>query len=267
MLIGTAVVGATTMIFSIIMALTEGLRFDEDAATHLAACRELAARGFRPAAVSAVERELGGRLVAASVWHHPVMAEKARDELALRQGLRRGRPAPVGTGGRRLAAAPPHPRPATANLPHPPPAGSGRRPRGTGAAVDAETDVSAKGAVAVLGEFPADRLVVDVHDELAAKARRRTADHPDSGLHAAADWLLRQWRHPGRRSRGIDRRLTAAKVEDRRWFVTRVGHTLAVVAGPVEFSWVRPGRSRSGFNRKQSHRRASPRSSPSRPGR
>jgi formylglycine-generating enzyme required for sulfatase activity len=74
------------------------------------------------------------------------------------------------------------------------------------------------------------------------------------------DWLLRHGRqgladrkldwHQGDALRAIDRDLAGQPPKDRNWFVTRQGHTLAVVQGPVEFTMgsprYEPGRNRSG---------------------
>ncbi len=53
-------------------------------ADHVIRCRELAGKGYRPAALTTIE--VGdGRLLGGSVWHRPVVPESARDALARRQ--------------------------------------------------------------------------------------------------------------------------------------------------------------------------------------
>lgn len=73
-------------------------------------------------------------------------------------------------------------------------------------------------------------------------------EHPDPGLHAAAEWLLRQWKQE-RQLAGIDQ--AAAQDRDAQlerirqklvngsktpeWYVNGQGQTLVVIPGPVEF--------------------------------
>src|SRR5262249_31746510 len=57
----------------------------QEPASHLEDARELAARGFRPTALSVSASPDGLRLVAASVWHPPALSEEARDARAARQ--------------------------------------------------------------------------------------------------------------------------------------------------------------------------------------
>jgi formylglycine-generating enzyme required for sulfatase activity len=86
------------------------------------------------------------------------------------------------------------------------------------------------------------------------------------------DWLLRHgrqgmadrrldWRQ-GDALRAIDRDLAGRPAVDRNWFVTKEGHTLAVIRGPVEFAMGSPGHEpgRDKRNDESLHRARIPRS-------
>jgi eukaryotic-like serine/threonine-protein kinase len=58
---------------------------------------------------------------------------------------------------------------------------------------------------------------------------------PDSGIHGAAEWTLRQWKQQ-EKLKELDAELM--KVKDwgeRRWYVNKQGQTFALIKGPVEF--------------------------------
>jgi formylglycine-generating enzyme required for sulfatase activity len=58
---------------------------------------------------------------------------------------------------------------------------------------------------------------------------------PDSGIHGAAEWTLRQWNEQAK-LKAADADLIQRKDRgDRRWLVNSQGQTFAVIEGPVEF--------------------------------
>ena len=58
---------------------------------------------------------------------------------------------------------------------------------------------------------------------------------PDSGIHGATEWTLRQWKQQ-EKLKTVDIDLVELKDRgDRRWFVNSQGQTFAVIEGPVEF--------------------------------
>ena len=77
-------------------------------------------------------------------------------------------------------------------------------------------------------------------EPLAARLLDLYRNDPDSGIHGAAEWVLRRW--------GQREKLEALNVElrmlpdrgGRRWFVNGQGQTFAVIDGPVEFSMGSP---------------------------
>jgi formylglycine-generating enzyme required for sulfatase activity len=96
-----------------------------------------------------------------------------------------------------------------------------------------------------LGEFSGEQLSAKQQEALVAGLLRWYRDDPDPGIHSAIDWLLRHerqgnaarklaWQQDEGLTR-IDRELAGRPPQDRRWYVTREGHTLAVVRDPIEF--------------------------------
>jgi formylglycine-generating enzyme required for sulfatase activity len=89
--------------------------------------------------------------------------------------------------------------------------------------------------ILAVGTYGRDGLAPGARETLTAKLLDVYRNDPDSGVHGAAAWTLRQW--------GQHEKLTAIDAElarltdrgDRRWFVNSQGQTFAVIEGPVEF--------------------------------
>jgi len=105
----------------------------------------------------------------------------------------------------------------------------------------AEKDSSARRALLLsLGEFKDDQLVAELRKPFLQRVRQDYRDDPDPGIHSAAEWLLRKWKHE-QSVEEIDRGLATGKMEaNRQWYVTRQRHTLGVTPGPAEFSMGSP---------------------------
>ncbi len=140
----------------------------------------------------------------------------------------------------------------------------GGKPQPLAERLDAETDVSIRRAlVLALGEFP---LVVD--DALAAKLQQIYESADDPGLHAAAEWLLRQAQQDlfltiaqkrdaskeqrDRRTAGILQKLKTEK--SRQWLVTSEAQTMVAIPGPVEFIMGSPESEAGRFDDEPQHR-------------
>ena len=117
--------------------------------------------------------------------------------------------------------------------------------------LERENDVSARRAlILALGEFDGEALPLALRMNLASRLLDLYRTDPDPGVHSAIDWLLRHGRQglADRRTdwneaealRRMDRELAGPPQFGRRWFVMAEGHTLAVVAGPVEFTMGSP---------------------------
>jgi formylglycine-generating enzyme required for sulfatase activity len=112
--------------------------------------------------------------------------------------------------------------------------------------LETETDVSARRALILsLGKFTGEQLSITKRKPLIAKLLRWYRSDPDPGIHAAIDWLLRYGRQ-GERPRALDWRqsLALARIDEqlagrapekRNWYVSKAGHTMVVLHGPVEF--------------------------------
>jgi formylglycine-generating enzyme required for sulfatase activity len=112
------------------------------------------------------------------------------------------------------------------------------------ARLEDEKEVSARRALLLsLGEFGLDRLGQDQRLKLLPRLLHLYRDDPDSGIHGAAEWLLRQWQaREGLRK--IEQRSATGKVEGRRrWYINRQGQAMMVVAHVGEF-WMGEGNER-----------------------
>jgi formylglycine-generating enzyme required for sulfatase activity/serine/threonine protein kinase len=138
------------------------------------------------------------------------------------------------------------------------------RPYGIPAAVvldrlQVEKDVSARRALLLsLGEYPPDKVPVDrvVQDYPSDVARMVLAiatvfalvdrlvqeyrDDPDPSIHAAIEWLLRQWHEDARLPRLTNHKPKAPAPGEPTWYVNGQGQTLTVIPGPVEFQMGSP---------------------------
>ncbi len=164
-----------------------------DPTAHLARCRDLAAKGYRPAALTVVEA--GGRPLTGSVWWRPVMPEVAKDALAKRQAQAAVALLQLGAAERvwPLLEHSPDPR-VRSFLVHK------FEPLATEPALllgrlEGEREVSRRRALLLgLGAYPVGRLGAAVRDRWLGRLRQWYRDEPDAGLHGAVEWLLRRWR-------------------------------------------------------------------------
>ena len=195
---------------------------------HLRWCRDQAAQGFRPVAVSAK----GGAVV--SLWHRPLPTEAEREAAARRQasggrGPAAPRPAPA-----RLGTAAPQPRPTRARLVDARPRRNRRQPRplarpARGRAGRLGPPVAAAGPGRILAGGAGREPGVGAGGR--ALPDRPGPRHPLRGRVAA------QAPSPG--GRGAAPAVPPAP--DRNWFRNGEGQTFAVVRGPVDFLMGSPG--------------------------
>jgi formylglycine-generating enzyme required for sulfatase activity len=115
--------------------------------------------------------------------------------------------------------------------------------------LDEEPDVTVRRALLLsLGpeEFGAPAWTPGLKKRLLSRAREVYRTEDDPGLHAAAEWLLRQWGQGewlrqtdeawARRLANIRRLLAGEKGKAKpQWYVNGQGQTMVVVPGPVEF--------------------------------
>jgi serine/threonine protein kinase/formylglycine-generating enzyme required for sulfatase activity len=199
---------------------------------HRTQTRTLAADGFRPCSISALE--LGGRTVIASVWHRPLVPLEEQTTLARRQAQaaltlirlhspRRAWPVfqlcPDPTARSFLVRdVVPFNVDLMALLER----------------LHAEPDVSSRRAlVLALGEFPVERLGEARRDAI-ERLLRQYQSEGDAGLHGALAWTLDRWGERSARAE-IDRKLAGKPEETKSWYVSPGGATMVVQNGPMEY--------------------------------
>jgi formylglycine-generating enzyme required for sulfatase activity len=215
-----------------------------DPERHQERCRELAAQGFRPVALSVAR--VGGELRTASLWQRPVVADADKEELAKRQAnaavalLRLGQAGPVWP----LLQHQPDPRLRSYLI---------QRLGLLGAepqtliqrALTGQPELSEKRALLLcLGDFGEKALPPAERAALLPDLLKLYRDDGDPGIHGAAEWLLRQWQQT-EKLQAIDAELKkrdgeAAKGEKmppggRRWYVNGQGQTMVLIPNPPEF--------------------------------
>ena len=89
--------------------------------------------------------------------------------------------------------------------------------------------------ILALGTYGTEGLSPGEREPLIGKLLDLYRNDPDSGIHGAAEWTLRQWKQQ-EKLKELDAELMKLKDRgDRRWFVNGQGQTFAVIEGPVEF--------------------------------
>ncbi len=228
-----------------------------DPAAQLRKCRELIAQGFRPVSWSASQTTTEGPLVTASVWHRPVITEVTRDRLAERQARAAVALVRMGDAVRvwPLLRHGPDPRLRSfiVNWLNP----LGADPKLTAAELDRldspakrhpplatremdailfhpETSVR-RALILALGTYGVEGSSLSGREPLIGKLLDLYRNDPDSGIHGAVEWTLRQWMQQEKLKELDAELMKVADWADRRWFVNSQGQTFAVVEGPVEF--------------------------------
>ena len=228
-----------------------------DPAAHLQKCRELIAQSYRPVSWSVSKTATEALPITASVWHRRKITEATKDRIAERQAraavalVRMGKAeevwsllrhsadprlrsfivnllSPLGTDPELIAAelkridpdAKPTPvqgqQKMDAILFHP------------------ETSMR-RALILALGTYGTEGLSPGEREPLIGILVDLYRNDPDSGIHGAIDWTLRQWQQQDKLKK-VDAQLMKVKDwGDRRWFVNSQGQTFAVIEGPVEF--------------------------------
>ena len=255
--------------------------FGLDPTTHLQQCRELVAQGYRMVALSVARTSPGGLPITASVWHRPVITEETRDQLAERQAragvalVRMDKAEEVWPLLRHsadprlrsylvnwLSALGADPRVFASELDRIPPTAKPTPAQGQ-QLMDAilfhpETSMR-RALILVMGTYGREELSPSEREPLIGKLFDLYRNDPDSGIHAAAEWTLRQWKQQ-EKLKELDAELMKVKDwGDRRWFVNSQGQTFAVIEGPVEFRMGSPPEEADRFTGEILHQRNIPR--------
>src|SRR5262249_12421599 len=119
---------------------------------------------------------------------------------------------------------------------------------------DEEPDVTIRRALLLsLGEFNENTLLPAARQTLLPKVQDTYRTDADPGIHAAAEWLLRQWRQEAwlkqlndewakdkeqreQRLHVVQKLLTKEKEKaPLQWYVNGQGQTMVIIPGPVQF--------------------------------
>ncbi len=233
-------------------------------------------RGFRPVAWSVARTGGDSPLVTASAWRRPLVSESIKDERAERKAraaialIRLGKPEsawpllvhspdprlrsfminrlkPMGVqpgpiarefnridGGGAARRAP-------AQQPTATDGGAPRSSPGKMESILFNPDSSTRRAlIQALGKYPLEALPAAERDPLVDKLAVLHRDDPDAGIHAAAEWTLRQWNKPDKLATSGASSIDLSARGDRRWYVNRLGQSFAVIDGPVDFTMGSP---------------------------
>jgi formylglycine-generating enzyme required for sulfatase activity len=138
--------------------------------------------------------------------------------------------------------------------------------------LETETEISVRRALILcLGEFTDEQLPAVQRQPVIDRLLDWYRHDPDPGVHGAIDWLLRHarqgkgkrpldWHHAEALDK-IDRKLAGQPPDERGWYVTRDGQTLAVVRDPPEFAMGSPDyETDRGGTQERLHRQRIPRS-------
>jgi serine/threonine protein kinase/formylglycine-generating enzyme required for sulfatase activity len=115
-----------------------------------------------------------------------------------------------------------------------------------------EQDITIRRALVLsLGEFSEEQLPADIRNSLLVRLKEIYGTDTDAGLHAAVEWLVRQWNKPSwlklmneewaknekerhQRIEAIQQLVKKDKTPPQ-WYVNSQGQTMVVIPGPVEF--------------------------------
>jgi serine/threonine protein kinase/formylglycine-generating enzyme required for sulfatase activity len=166
------------------------------------------------------------------------------DSLATRHppSARRGSPDPAGVADSRSPETRPGAdtgRPSVGPVARSAGLATTRETVATNSAMDAmlfHPEVSQRRAlILALGTYGTSGLSSGQREPLCAKLLELYRADPDSGIHGAAGWTLRQW---GQQEKLNEMEAQLTKLKDRgnrRWYVNSQGQTFALLEGPVEF--------------------------------
>jgi hypothetical protein len=162
------------------------------AEAHLARCRELAAQGYRPVALSLAPIAGEKGPLAASVWHRPVPPALEQERLARRQGTAAATLLHLKQPERVWPLLRHSPDPTVRSFLVERVGSRGIDPAVLVRRLEQEKDASVRRALIVaLGGYSDKDLPAAVRGPLVKKLLGWYRDDPDAGIHGAIDWLLR----------------------------------------------------------------------------
>ncbi|HUY31243.1 MAG TPA: SUMF1/EgtB/PvdO family nonheme iron enzyme, partial [Pirellulales bacterium] len=223
--------------------------------SQLKQARELAAQGYRPVAIAAFDVAELARVrdvratpeagilansatkegpAVSTVWHRPLVPDAAKEELAQQQAtaavalLRMGATERVWP----LLTHRPDPRLRSYLVDRLAPCGGG--PAAVLAQLQTESEVSRRRALIVaVGQFARAKLLsAEQQSAAVGDLAGWYADDPDAGIHAAAEWSLRQLDAQAEIARVREAFATGNVVSERQWYLTKEGAQTLVIVRP-----------------------------------
>jgi serine/threonine protein kinase/formylglycine-generating enzyme required for sulfatase activity len=94
--------------------------------------------------------------------------------------------------------------------------------------------------ILALGTYGPGALSPGEREPLTDKLLDLYKNDPDSGIHAGAEWTLRQWNEQAKLKAAGEELSDLKNWGGRRWFVNKEGQTFALIEGPVEFTMGSP---------------------------
>jgi formylglycine-generating enzyme required for sulfatase activity len=94
--------------------------------------------------------------------------------------------------------------------------------------------------ILALAKYPRESMSFDGFPGLTRTLARLHREHPDAGVHSAAELALRNWDRRDLLSTAPGPPLAAGQPIERRWYVNREGQTMILIDGPVEFDMGSP---------------------------
>ena len=91
------------------------------------------------------------------------------------------------------------------------------------------------------GRTAAQKFSRDEREQLTRKLLDLFRNDPDTGIHGAAEWALRQWKEHAKLELVADELKKAKDWGERRWYLNGQGQTFAVIHEPVKFEMGSPG--------------------------
>jgi hypothetical protein len=218
---------------------------------HLAKCQEMQTKGYRLTSISSAS--INGEQVTSSVWHRPLIPDDDKETLARRQANAAIAALRMGYAGKvwPLLKHSPDPRLRTWIIHRLNPMGAS--PDKIVNRLNEEPDDSIQRAlILTLGDYE-DASLID-RKSLVSSLLDLYRDNPDPGIHAASEWVLRRLGKVDDLAE-IDTELGTGKAEgERNWYVTKQGHTMVVIPGPVEFLMGSPGTEKDHESNEELHR-------------
>jgi formylglycine-generating enzyme required for sulfatase activity len=114
--------------------------------------------------------------------------------------------------------------------------------------------------ILALGTYGTGGLFVDQRTALIAKLLDLYLNDPDSGIHGAAEWTLRQWKQEDQLKELDAKLIKATDRGERRWYINGQGQTFTVIADQVKIGMGSPPTELDGDgNSETPHERVIPR--------